>query len=121
LRRRSAQELVDLAPDLLITQNTPPTASVLELTRSVPVIFVIVTDPVGSGFVRSLARPDGNATGFTIMEPTMGGKWLEFLKEIAPHVTSVAFLFNPATAPYVDYYRSFAGTDQSTAPDIRKG
>jgi putative tryptophan/tyrosine transport system substrate-binding protein len=104
LRRRSAQELVALAPDLLLTQNTPPTASVLELTRSVPVIFVIVTDPVGSGFVKSLARPDGNATGFTIMEPTMGGKWLEFLKEIAPHVTRVAFLFNPATAPYVDYY-----------------
>jgi putative tryptophan/tyrosine transport system substrate-binding protein len=104
LRRRSAQELVALAPDLLLTQNTPPTASVLELTRSVPVIFVIVTDPVGSGFVKSLARPDGNATGFTIMEPTMGGKWLEFLKEIAPHVTRVAFLFNPATAPYADYY-----------------
>ena len=76
----------------------------LELTRGIPVVFVIVTDPVGSGFVKSLARPDGNATGFTIMEPTMAGKWLELLKEIAPHVTRVAFLFNPATAPYVDYY-----------------
>ena len=123
LRRRSAQELLDLAPDLLLTQNTPPTASVLELTRSVPVVFVIVTDPVGSGFVKSLARPDGNATGFTIMEPTMGGKWLEFLKEIAPHVTRVAFLFNPATAPYVDYYltpfKAAAGSfglDPITAP-----
>ena len=71
LRRRSAQELLELAPDLLLTQNTPPTASMLELTRSIPVVFVIVTDPVGRGFVKSLARPDGNATGFTIMEPTM--------------------------------------------------
>ena len=104
LRHRSAQELLELAPDLLLTQNTPPTASMLELTRGIPVVFVIVTDPVGSGFVKSLARPDGNATGFTIMEPTMAGKWLEFLKEIAPHVTRAAFLFNPATAPYVDYY-----------------
>jgi putative tryptophan/tyrosine transport system substrate-binding protein len=104
LRHRSAQELLELAPDLLLTQNTPPTASMLELTRGIPVVFVIVTDSVGSGFVKSLARPDGNATGFTIMEPTMAGKWREFLKEIAPHVTRVAFLFNPATAPYVDYY-----------------
>jgi putative ABC transport system substrate-binding protein len=104
LRQRSAHELLELAPDILLTQNTPPTATMLELTRSIPVVFVIVTDPIGSGFVKSLARPDGNATGFTIMESTMAGKWLEFLKEIAPHVTRVAFLFNPATAPYVDYY-----------------
>jgi putative ABC transport system substrate-binding protein len=104
LRRRSAQELLELGPDLLLTQNTPPTASMLELTHSVPIVFVIVTDPVGSGFVKSLARPGGNATGFTIMEPTMGGKWLELLIAIAPHVTRVVFLFNPATAPYADYY-----------------
>ena len=71
LRRRSAQELLDLAPDVLLTQNTPPTATMLELTRSVPIVFVIVADPVGSGFVKSLARPDGNATGFTVMELTM--------------------------------------------------
>jgi putative ABC transport system substrate-binding protein len=103
-RRRSAQELLALEPDLLLTQNTPPTATTLQLTRAIPVIFVIVTDPVGSGFVQSLARPGGNATGFTIMEPTMAGKWLEFLKEIAPQIRRVAFLFNPATAPYVEYY-----------------
>ena len=76
----------------------------LHLTRTVPVVFVVVADPVGSGFVKSLALPDGNATGFTIMEPSMGGKWLELLKEIAPQVRRVAFLFNPATAPYVDVY-----------------
>jgi putative tryptophan/tyrosine transport system substrate-binding protein len=103
-RERSARELLALKPDLLLTQNTPPTASMLHLTRIVPVVFVVVTDPVGSGFVKSLASPGGNATGFTIMEPSMGGKWLELLKEIAPQVRRVAFLFNPKTAPYVDVY-----------------
>jgi putative tryptophan/tyrosine transport system substrate-binding protein len=104
MREQSAKELLALKPDLLLTQNTPPTASMLHLTRTVPVVFVVVTDPVGSGFVESLALPGGNATGFTIMEPSMGGKWLELLKEIAPQVRRVAFLFNPATAPYVDVY-----------------
>jgi putative ABC transport system substrate-binding protein len=103
-RRRLARELIALQPDLILTQNTPPTASLLQQTRTIPVIFVIVTDPVGSGFVASLSRPGGNATGFTIMEPTMSGKWLELLKEIAPRVTRAAFLFNPTTAPYVGYY-----------------
>ena len=103
-RERSARELLALKPDLLLTQNTPPTASMLQLTRTVPVVFVVVTDPVGSGFVKSLALPGGNATGFTIMEPSMGGKWLELLKEIAPQIRRVALLFNPATAPYVDVY-----------------
>jgi putative ABC transport system substrate-binding protein len=78
----------------------------LEQTRTIPIIFVIVADPVGSGFVESLARPGGNATGFTVMEPTMTGKWLELLKEIAPRVNRAAFLFNPATAPYAPYYLS---------------
>ena len=104
MRERSARELLALKPDLLLTQNTPPTASMLHLTRTIPVVFVVVTDPIGSGFAKSLASPGGNATGFTIMEPSMGGKWLELLKEIAPQVRRVAFLFNPATAPYVDVY-----------------
>ena len=103
-RQRSAKELVALQPDLILTQNTPPTASMLEQTRTIPVVFVIVADPVGSGFVQSLARPGANATGFTIMEPTIAGKWLELIKEIAPRVNRVAFLFNPATTPYRDIY-----------------
>jgi putative tryptophan/tyrosine transport system substrate-binding protein len=103
-RQRSAKELVALQPDLILTQNTPPTASMLEQTRAIPVVFVIVADPVGSGFVQSLARPGANATGFTIMEPTIAGKWLELLKEIAPRVNRAAFLFNPATTPYRDIY-----------------
>jgi putative tryptophan/tyrosine transport system substrate-binding protein len=102
--QRLAKELVALEPEVILTQNTPPTASMLQQTRKIPVVFVIVADPVGSGFVESLSRPGGNATGFTVMEPTMGGKWLALLKEIAPRVNRAAFLFNPATAPYVDYY-----------------
>ena len=104
VRQRSAKELVALRPDILLTQNTPPTASMLEQTHTIPVIFVIVTDPIGSGFVANLARPGGNATGFTIMEATTAGKWLELLKEIAPRVNRAALLFNPKTAPFVDYY-----------------
>src|SRR5215472_678891 len=72
-RQRSAKELVALQPDLILTQNTPPTASMLEQTRTIPLVFVIVADPVGSGFVQNLARPGANATGFTIMEPTVAG------------------------------------------------
>jgi putative ABC transport system substrate-binding protein len=103
-RQRIAKELVIVGPDVILTQNTPPTASVLQQTRTIPIVFVIVSDPVGSGFVESLNRPGLNATGFTIMEPTMSSKWLGLLREIAPRVTRAAFLFNPATAPYVDYY-----------------
>jgi putative tryptophan/tyrosine transport system substrate-binding protein len=103
-RQQSAKELVALQPDLIVTQNTPPTASMLQQTRTIPIIFVVVADPVGSRFVESLARPGGNATGFTIMEPTTTGKWLELLKEIAPSVNRAVFLFNPATTPYSEIY-----------------
>ncbi len=103
-RQRSAKELIALKPDLILTQNTPPTASVLQQTCTIPIIFVIVADPIGSGFVKSLARPGGNATGVTVMEATIAGKWVQLLKEIAPRVNRVAILFNPATAPYAEYY-----------------
>jgi len=79
-------------------------AAMLQQTSTIPVVFVIVADPVGSGFVKSLAHPGGNATGFTIMEPTIVSKWLELLKEIAPQVTRAALLFNPATTPYANIY-----------------
>jgi putative ABC transport system substrate-binding protein len=104
MRQRSAKELIGLQPDVIVTQNTPPTASMLQHTRTIPVVFVIVADPVGSGFVDSLSRPGANATGFTIMEPTISGKWVELLKEIAPRVNRTAVLFNPTTTPYADIY-----------------
>jgi ABC-type uncharacterized transport system substrate-binding protein len=104
LMQRFAKELIALQPDLILSHNTPTTASLLQQTRTIPIVFVIVSDPVGSGFVASFPRPGGNVTGFTNIEPTMAGKWLELLKEIAPSVARVALLFNPATAPYAEYY-----------------
>jgi len=103
-RRRFAKDLVALQPDLILSSNTPTTAALLQQTPTIPIVFAVVADPVGSGFVASFPRPGGNVTGFTNIEPTMAGKWLELLKEIAPRVTRVAFLFNPATAPYAEYY-----------------
>ena len=103
-RQRFAKELVALQPDLILTESTPTTAAMLQQTRTIPIIFAAVADPVGSGFVASFARPGGNVTGFISFEPTMPGKWLELLKEIAPRVNRVALLFNPATAPYFEYY-----------------
>jgi putative ABC transport system substrate-binding protein len=102
--QRFAKELVALQPDLILSHNTPTTATLLQHTRTIPIVFVVVSDPVGSSFVASFPRPGGNATGFTNIEPTMASKWVELLKEVAPHVTRVAFLFNPATAPYAEYY-----------------
>jgi ABC-type uncharacterized transport system substrate-binding protein len=104
LREQFAKELVELRPDLLLTQSTPATAALLQQTRTIPILFVQVVDPVGSGFVASYPRPGGSITGFTNIEPTMPGKWLELLKEIAPRVKRVGFLFNPTTTPYADYY-----------------
>ena len=104
MMQQFAKELVALRPDLILSHNTPTTASLLQQTRTIPIVFVVVSDPVGSGFVASFPRPGGNVTGFTNIEPTMAGKWLELLKEIAPSVARVALLFNPATAPYAEYY-----------------
>ena len=102
--QRFAKELVAQQPDLILSQSTPTTAALLQHTRTIPIIFANIADPVGSGFVASFPRPGGNATGFVLFEPTMAGKWLELLKEIAPRVNRVAFLFNPATATYFEYY-----------------
>ena len=105
-RQRAAKELIELQPEIILVQNTPPTASMLQQTRTIPVVFVVVADPVGSGFVQNLARPGGNATGFTIMEPTITGKWLELLKEVAPRSNRAALLFNRATTPFANVYLS---------------
>ena len=99
-----AKELVAMQPDLILSHTTPTTATLLQQTRSIPIIFVFVTDPLGSGFVASFSHPGGNVTGFIVMEPGVAGKWLELLKEIAPRVSRVAFLFNPTTAPYAEYW-----------------
>jgi putative ABC transport system substrate-binding protein len=101
-----AKELVALKPDVILSHSTVTTAALLKQTRTIPVIFANVTDPIGSGFVANFPHPGGNATGLVNMEGSMSGKWLELLKEVAPHVRRVALLFNPATAPYFEYYLS---------------
>jgi putative ABC transport system substrate-binding protein len=101
---RFARELVALQPGLILTGNTFTTTAMLEQTRTIPIIFASVVDPIGSRFVASLARPGGNVTGFTNNEASMAGKWLELLQEIAPRVISARFLFSPATAPFAEYY-----------------
>jgi putative ABC transport system substrate-binding protein len=102
--RRYANELVSLQPDAIFVDSTPQTASLQRETRTIPIVFALVSDPIGSGFVATLPRPGGNITGFTHLEPSMGGKWLELLTEIAPGIKRVAMMFNPDTAPYVKSY-----------------
>jgi putative tryptophan/tyrosine transport system substrate-binding protein len=97
--RTFAKELVELQPAAIVANSTPATAALQRETRTIPIVFVVVSDPVGAGFVASLTRPGGNITGFINMEATMGGKWLQFLTEIAPSVKRVAIMFNPDTAP----------------------
>ena len=113
--RRHAAELAALAPDVLLAgTGTATVAPLLEATRTVPIVFVSVIDPVGAGFVASLAQPGGNATGFTIYEYGMSGKWLELLKEIAPRVTRVAVLRDPAVASGIGQF----GAVQAVAPSL---
>ena len=94
--RKYAAELVALAPDVILANGSSAVAPLLQATRTVPIVFVIVPDPVGAGFVDSLARPGGNATGFLQFEYGMSGKWLELLKQIAPRVTRAAVIRDPA-------------------------
>ena len=105
-----AKELVALAPDIILSRSTPATAALIRETRNIPIVFTVVAEPVGSGFVASLARPGGNTTGFTNVEPSIGGKWVELLKELAPHVARVGLIFNPTTAPYAPPFLRSAET-----------
>ena len=96
--RTFAKELVDLRPDAIFGVTTPVIAALARETKTIPIVFASVSDPIGSGFAANLAHPGGNITGFTVNDPAVGGKWVELLKEIAPRTVRVALLFNPATA-----------------------
>ncbi|MFL6835298.1 MAG: ABC transporter substrate-binding protein, partial [Xanthobacteraceae bacterium] len=104
--RVNAAELVALAPDLMFAHSNPALAALRQENRTIPTVFVQVADPVGSGFVQSLARPGGNATGFTNFEPATGGKWVEILKEIAPGVSRAVVLMHPETAANVALFHA---------------
>jgi putative ABC transport system substrate-binding protein len=114
--RTYAAELVALAPDLVLGDATPSVAALLRETKTIPIVFCRVGDPVGSGFVESLARPGGNVTGFTAFEASMGPKWLELLKEASPGLAHVALLFNPKTAPHVESL--FLRSIEAAAPSL---
>jgi len=99
-----AKELVALKPDLIVASTTPVVEALQRETKTIPIIFVVVSDPVGSGFVNSLPRPGGNTTGFINVESSLSGKWVELLKEVVPHLSGAALLFNPETAPFFNYF-----------------
>src|SRR5262249_19798728 len=104
--RALAQELVGLQPDIIVTSGTPATAAVQGKSRTIPVVFLNVGDPVASGLVARLDRPGGHVTGFAILEASRGGKWLELLSEIAPGLKRAAIMFNPDTTPVSAYMPS---------------
>jgi ABC-type uncharacterized transport system substrate-binding protein len=97
--KSAVNALIGRAPDLILTSGTPAASVSHQATTTIPIVFTVVSEPVEQGFAQSLAYPGGNMTGFTNLEPTLGSKWVELLKEIAPNVTRVAMIFNPQTAP----------------------
>jgi len=113
--QKHARELVAQAPDVILASGASAAGPLLQTTRSVPVVFAIVPDPVGAGFVESLARPGGNATGFTSFEFGIGGKWLELLKEVAPRVTRVGIIRDSTTSAGIGQWSAI----QTAAPAFR--
>jgi putative tryptophan/tyrosine transport system substrate-binding protein len=117
-----ARELVSLQPDLIVAQTTPVVAALQRETKTIPIVFVVVADPVGSGFVASLPHPGGNVTGFINLESSLSGKWIEVLKDIVPGVTHASLMFNPETAPVAYYQQPFetaarsSGIEPTAAP-----
>jgi len=116
--RRAAAELVALAPDVLLVVGTATAALLLQATQTIPVVFVQSADPVGAGFVQSLARPGGNATGFTSFEYSLSGKWVELLKQIAPHVTRVAVIRDPTSVGGVGQFGAIQTVAQSLGVEL---
>ena len=110
--RKYATELVALGPDVILASTTAALAPLLEASRTVPIVFASVADPVAAGFVESLARPRGNATGFTVYEYSISGKWLELLKEIAPRIARAAILRDPTIPQGIGQF----GAIQAVAP-----
>ena len=109
-----AEELVALKPDVILANSTPVIGALQKLTKTIPIVCALVNDPVGLGFVASLARPGGNITGFTFIDPELIGKWMELLKQVAPSINRAALVFNPKTAPfYYNFMRSLAATRSS--------
>jgi putative ABC transport system substrate-binding protein len=113
-----AKELLALQPDAVLAQGTPVTAAFQQESRTVPIVFFFVNDPIGSGFITSLARPGGNLTGLMLLEASVAGKWLAMLKEIAPRVTRAALVINPKTSSFAHYLREAEAMASSLAIEL---
>ena len=116
--RKHAAELVALAPDVILANGASAVEPLLQATRSVPIVFAVVPDPVGAGFVDSLARPGGNATGFLMFEFSISGKWVELLKQIAPNVTRVAVLRDPALSVGIGQFSAIQSMASSSGVEV---
>ena len=114
-----AKELVELKPDCVLGQSTPVTAALIQATRTIPIVFVAVSDPIGSGFVASMARPTGNVTGFTVLRASIAGKYLEMLKEMAPQLARVAIMYNPNSVPVDGTFFSHPFIESATKLKVR--
>jgi putative ABC transport system substrate-binding protein len=119
--RAFAKELIALQPEVILAQSTPITAAFQQETRAVPIVFVFVNDPIGSGFIANLARPGGNITGLTLFEASAAGKWLAMLKEIAPNLARAGLLFNPKTTSFADYVRDTEAMATSLGMELMPG
>ena len=117
--RKEAAELVALGPDVILTSGSVSVAAVLQATRTVPIVFAQAVDPVGGGLVESLAHPGGNATGFTAFEYSLSAKWLELLKEMAPHVTRVAVIRDPTRGPGIGQFAVIQSVGQPLGVELR--
>jgi putative tryptophan/tyrosine transport system substrate-binding protein len=116
--RKQAAQLVTLAPDIIVAHGTASVSAVLQVTRTIPIVFPVASDPVGAGLVDSLARPGGNATGFLMLEYDLSGKWLELLKQIAPNVTRAAVIRDPARASGTGEYGALTAAAQSFRTEL---
>lgn len=126
VRDRVVAEMVQLKPDVIMVSSSYETAALMKATRTIPIVFATAADPVGNGFVQSLARPGGNVTGFTNSDAEMGGKWLQFLTEIDPRISRVGVLYNPQSLPmagkyFLDPLRELAPTFNVSLSDLRIG
>ena len=118
--QRFAGEIVQLKPELIVVHSTPAVKALRELAPTTPMVFVLIGDPIGSGFVKSVARPGGTLTGFMNVDAPMAGKWLELIKEVAPKVKRVALIYNPRTAPYQSYLIRFREAHRRSTMPCRR-
>ena len=113
---QNVADLIARAPEVIVGNSTPVLAALRSATNKIPIVFVVVNDPVGQGFISSLARPGGNITGFSFVEPELVGKWIDLLSDVIPNLSRVALIFNPATAPFYDAYLQSINASQVRRP-----